>query len=127
MAAARQALRRVHNPVGKLMAVQTDTTNAVRRAFHIGLLRNDVAQVMLAMRLYMDQHSEPPKLLNDLVDGGLLPKVPVDPFSAKPLSYSPAKGIVWSFGVDEKDDGGHWDFDAEWPDGKDLVWKVPRR
>jgi hypothetical protein len=27
--------------------------------------------------------------------------------------------------IDEKDDGGDWDFDARFPEGKDIAWRLP--
>jgi hypothetical protein len=34
--------------------------------------------------------------------------------------------LIWSVGEDGHDDNGDWDFDAEVPQGKDMVWQLPK-
>jgi hypothetical protein len=63
--------------------------------------------------------------LSELVDAELLESVPIDPFSGQEVRYDLQRRLIWSFGTNEEDNGGDWDFDAEFPDGKDLVWRIP--
>jgi hypothetical protein len=121
---AREALLKVHNPVGKLMVHNVGSFDAVRRAFHISQLRTDVALVLIACRLFQDRENRLPRGLSELVDAGLLDGIPVDPFSGQPIRYDVTRQLVWSFGIDEEDNEGDWDFAADTPDGKDLVWRV---
>lgn len=125
VAAARTALLKVHNPIGKLILHYLSSFESVRRAYHVAQLRNDAALVVLAARRNLDETGRMPNGLLDLIEAGLLTTVPVDPFSGMPISYDRDRSLIWSFGFDEKDDGGDWDFEAEFPDGKDLVWRLP--
>ncbi len=52
----------------------------------------------------------------------LLPEVPIDPFSGKPMKYRSKndKWIVYSFGKNGKDDQGKG---RSWPGGPDLVFR----
>jgi hypothetical protein len=61
----------------------------------------------LACRLYKSRTGRYPERLEELVPG-LLPEVPIDPFTGKPLVYRrEGEGfIVYSLGSNQKDDGG---------------------
>jgi len=65
------------------------------------------ARTGLACKIYKNQNGRYPDDLADLVPG-ILPEVPVDPFTGKPLIYrlEGAGFIVYSLGSNEKDDGG---------------------
>ena len=65
----------------------------------------------LACRLYKSRNGGYPERLEDLVPA-LLPEVPIDPFTGKPLVYRrEGEGfIVYSLGSNEKDDGGRSTF-----------------
>lgn len=65
----------------------------------------------LACRLYKSRTGRYPESLNALVPE-ILPDVPIDPFTGKPLVYRPAGNgfIVYSLGSNEKDDGGRSTF-----------------
>ncbi len=61
----------------------------------------------LALRLYLAEHGELPKRLEQLVPD-YLPELPLDPFSERPLVYRPdgSSWLLYSIGPDHKDDGG---------------------
>jgi len=73
-------------------------------------IRRRAAATVLAIRLYEADHAgRLPSTLTELAPE-YLPTVPADPFSPgnSPLSYVPAHNppIIYSFGMNEKDDGG---------------------
>ena len=119
---ARAALLDVRNPVGKQLFRDSQGWRSIVPTRQVEAA---ATEVVLAARLYIDKHGRAPASLKALVDKGLLASVPTDPFAGKPLSHSRQEGIIWSYGHDEKDDGGDWDGDAEFPTGEDLVWKLP--
>jgi len=65
------------------------------------------ARAGLGCKIYKNQTGRYPANLAALVPG-ILPEVPVDPFTGKPLIYrlEGAGFIVYSLGSNEKDDGG---------------------
>lgn len=122
---ARKALLRIKNPVGKQMLHYVDSFEGVRRSYHTGRLQTDVGLLLIASRLFGDKEGRLPHHLSELVDAKLIETVPIDPFSGQEVRYDSKRRLMWSFGMNEEDDGGDWDFDAEFPDGKDLVWTIP--
>lgn len=60
-----------------------------------------------------------PDTLGSLSADGLLDGSPLDPFSGKPFRYDRAKGLLWSVGPDEADDGGD--------PVKDIAVRLPAR
>lgn len=122
--AAKAALAKVRNPIGKLMLLDLEVFENVRRAFHIGQLRTDIALLVIAVRLFRDRNGRLPHALSDLVDSSLIDSVPVDPFSGESVRYDAKRKVVWSFGINEEDNGGDWDFAADVANGDDLVWRV---
>lgn len=66
-----------------------------------GLARLRAAQAAIAAERYRLQHGQWPEQLVE--------PVPTDPFDGKPLRYRrmPTGFVVWSVGVDGRDDGGH--------------------
>ena len=71
-----------------------------RRDVALRLLMTD-----LALRVYRQEHGEPPPDLNALVPS-VLKSVPIDPYSNQPLRYQiqGKDGIVYSVGPDQDDD-----------------------
>jgi len=64
-----------------------------------------MTRLLLAMRAYRIEKGRLPETLNELVPE-YLDVVPVDEFDGKPLRYNPAKRVVYSVGMDLKDEGG---------------------
>ncbi len=75
-------------------------------------------------QLFRNAKKRLPQELSELVDTGLLDTVPVDPFSGHPIRYDATRQLVWSFGIDEKDDGGDGDLDSETLNIKDFIWRL---
>ncbi|MFO0913446.1 MAG: hypothetical protein U0795_10845 [Pirellulales bacterium] len=121
---ARTALLNVSNPIGKLIAVH-DMDDTVRQVSEIGMFNINAARCGLAIRQYRDRHQQAPETLSEAVDGEYLREVPIDPFSGKPLQYDRGRGIVWSFGTNEQDDGGNQGANANGFAGDDFVWPMP--
>lgn len=114
---ARQKLREISNPIGRLL-VEDD--GEIVSPFSVGRLPAEeiATKVILAIRLYFDRFWRLPSELGELVDTGLLPHVPIDPFDGQPLRYSCERGLIWSVGLDQADGNGD-------PAG-DFVWRVPQ-
>ena len=122
---ARKSLLLIKNPVGKQMLRYVGAFEFARRSYHFGRLQADVGLLLIASRLFGDKEGRLPHRLSELVDAKLIDSVPIDPFSGKEFRYDSKRRLLWSFGMNEEDNGGDWDFDAEFPDGKDLVWRIP--
>ncbi len=81
----------------------------------------------LAVHLYKAQEGRLPESLRQLVDAGLLSKVPLDPYSGAPLIYRVVDGdfTLYSVGEDFVDDAGtHCDWDDVFG-GDHVFWPVP--
>lgn len=116
---------RIQNPVGKQMLHYVDSFEAVRRSYETGRLETDIGLLLIACRLFRGNERRLPDQLSELVNAKLLESVPIDPFSGQEVRYDSQRRLIWSFGHNEEDNGGDWDFDAEFPDGEDLVWRIP--
>jgi hypothetical protein len=62
-------------------------------------------QLLLALRIYKEQHGKLPDSLSELVPE-FFPQVPIDDFDGKPFRYRPDKKLIYSVGPDLKDSGG---------------------
>lgn len=99
LAAAREKLQQVDNPVGRLLAESAIgiLPNCVDILFRNRALR-EATRAVLAVRLYQIQRGRLPDDLQSLVTAGLLTAVPADPFAEEPLGYSRERAEVWSVG-----------------------------
>ena len=125
LAAARQALAKVSNPLGKHLAIVDIDVNSLRKSLEELRAWYTATKTVLAVCRFRSKYGWLPQSLDALEQEKLLDSVPLDPFSGQPLRYSRERGLLWSVGVDEKNGDGDWDFDAEYPYGNDLVWKLP--
>ncbi len=84
---------------------------------------------ILAVLAYKAREARLPESLGQLVDTGLLPSVPMDPYSGEPLVYK-VNGdsfTLYSVGEDCVDSGG---VPCEWNDqrgGDHVFWPIPAR
>lgn len=117
LAAARDKLRQIDNPIGRLLvdgAIGVQP-NCVDLLFRSRAWR-EATKAVLALRLHQIQRGRLPDSLESLVEAGLLSAVPADPFTDEPLGYSRQRALVWSVGPDGNMQSG------EPP--ANLVWSV---
>lgn len=94
--------------------------------------RRDAALAVLAMESYRRANGAWPTTLAELVPN-YLPSVPLDPFDGKPLRYLPPTSesgspVLYSIGVDGKDDGGRLTTTAAGRFGvHNLAWQAKFR
>lgn len=79
----------------------------------------DICRASLAIEQYRLAHNNPPNKLDDLIPA-YLAAIPIDSFDGQPLRYKklPKGYVVYSVGVDGKDDGGD--------EKKDVTFTVER-
>ena len=115
LATAREALLRIENPAGKLLI--GEILKFLYREEHFEREADrEATRAILALRLYHARRGAYPETLSDLVTEGILPSVPIDPFTDCPLGWSRDRLAVWTVGPDGKG------IDE---DGNELVWRVP--
>ncbi len=73
--------------------------NALERARHAVVL------ALFGVRRYVQQEMRLPARLEDLVPK-YLSALPLDPFSGEPVRYNRAQGLIYSVGMNLKDEGG---------------------
>jgi ankyrin repeat protein len=90
-----------------------------------------VLQIRAAIAIFQQQAGRLPEKLDELVPA-ILPSIPLDPFSGKPLRYARTDDgwKVWSVGFDLKDHGGMINSASRfttWTEGSDAVFpsKLP--
>jgi len=87
--------------------------------------RHEATRALLALRIYSLKHKQLPPSLDALVEDKILPSVPRDLFADKPLRYSRDKGIIWSVGPNEVDEGGDKIDQGDSKGPRDIVWEIP--
>jgi hypothetical protein len=109
--------------------------SSYRRYAEMLLGQRDGIEAGLAIEMYRRLHGQYPQALNDLVPS-LLPSVPADRITGDPVKYRllGGKPVVYSVGVDRKDDGGtppmiliHPEYSdaARWPQPGEENAKIP--
>lgn len=73
--------------------------NALERA------RHSVVLAMFGVRRFIQRESRIPTRLDELVPK-YLSALPLDPFSGEPVRYNAARGLIYSVGLNLKDEGG---------------------
>ena len=117
---AREAYLKIENPVGRILGLSALAENGTR-IFRYRTGRA-ATRTVLALLIFERQKGRFPAGLADLVDAGILHRVPTDPFSGGPMLYSRKRQIVWSVGqngTDEQGLGTAFHFV-----GDDAVWKI---
>ncbi len=84
------------------------------------------AQCLVALRLWKSRSKDVPTDLEAVVRAAGLPRVPIDPYSGKPLRMAIIDGepVIYSIGKDGGDDGGRIDSDADRKPG-DQTFRLP--
>lgn len=67
--------------------------------------RHGLVMALFGVRYHVQREKSLPAKLDDLVPH-YLPTVPLDSFSGEALRYDAKRGLIWSVGIDFKDDGG---------------------
>ena len=123
VADARAALRKLSNPVGKLLIAQLspadDHLMLSDRRSHADL---GATRILLALAVYRHDRGSEPQTLQDLVQAGLLKSVPMDPFGSRPFHYDPKRRLFWSVGPNGIDDGGYDPPTGVSLRARDYVW-----
>ena len=115
LATAREALLRIENPAGKLLIGRI--LEVLYREDHFDREADrEATRAILALRLYHARKGAYPETLAELVTEGILPSVPIDPFTDGPLAWSRERLAVWTVGPDGQG------IDEE---GNELAWRVP--
>jgi hypothetical protein len=125
-ALAREKLRNVKNPVGKMLAISNADT-FVSSASCSASARLAATRLTIALHLFERDNGKLPAMLDWLVESKLLRQIPNDPFDGKPFRYSPNRRVIWSVGDEGKNDGTIPDKDdPENPFNEDfeLTWRV---
>lgn len=80
----------------------------------------------LAAERYRQKHGRWPETLEALVEAGLLDKVPIDPYSGKPLCLGVLKDgvVIYSVGPDGADNGGNLIRDKPMNPGTDQGFRL---
>lgn len=73
--------------IGILAAAITVLVNTARIDSRDARRLGDLKELQTALQFYFDKNSEYPATLDDLVTGGQIPKVPVDPRTREPYFY----------------------------------------
>lgn len=96
----------VRNPVGRLLSLRVLHKLAqIYRPQDVEMMKTElsrwnVVKTQVALNVYKTQHnSRAPASLQELVTSGLLPSVPMDYFTGKPLRYSENEAKVYSQGI----------------------------
>lgn len=65
------------------------------------------SRAMFAVCVYRKRHSgRLPLHLDELVRERIIDSLPSDPYCGQPFRYDPSRGVLWSIGPDQVDDGG---------------------
>ncbi len=80
---------------------------------------------VLAIRRYEDRTGHLPASLDALIESGLLPALPIDPYGDGALRYDAASRAIWSVHEDDADNGAAAVEDRDLPRGK-LRWTIPQ-
>ena len=114
----RRRLLAVENPIGRMIASSATIVSVVS---HHDVARR-VALLSVVLHRHAVRHARLPNSLGDLISGGLLREVPLDPYCGRPLRYCPRRRIVWSVGMDGRDNGGRQGSALQ--KGTDMVFSV---
>jgi hypothetical protein len=103
LAAARDALRKVDNPLGKKLIEASElASHSMLQASLTNQAHHDGLRLFLALALFHRERGRFPESLDGLVTAKLLPVLPTDPFTGKPFLYSAERLALWSLGPDGK-------------------------
>jgi hypothetical protein len=84
--------------------------------------------IIMSVLTFEENNGRLPLNLSELQEAGLLKKVPIDPFSGRPMVYKKLDDnfTVYSYGFDFDDDGGVRMVDYDRHNGDIVVWPVKK-
>jgi len=101
LAASRQKLSRIRNPLGKKIVDSCELDSlSMHRAALSNQARCEGTRLFLAMCVYFRENGKLPASLDELVQANILERVPFDPFSSNRFQYSSEDQAIWSVGWD---------------------------
>lgn len=83
-------------------------------------------QCLVALRRWQLEHAEPPPDLETLVKAAGMPRVPMDPYSDKPLRLGSVAGkaVIYSVGPDDQDDGAKVEWNLVPGEKGDFIFQL---
>jgi hypothetical protein len=127
LAVAREKLRNVNNPLGKMLAVSNADTDFVSSASCTASARLGATRLMIALHLFERKNHTLPATLDFLVESKLLIQIPQDPFDGESFKYSAKRRVIWSVGDEGKNEGvipGKEDSENPFDEDMELTWRV---
>ncbi|GAH35951.1 unnamed protein product, partial [marine sediment metagenome] len=84
--------------------------------------------MIMSVLTFKENKGRLPLNLSELQEAGLLEKVPIDPFSGKPIKYKKLDDnfTVYSYGLDFDDDGGERKVQFSEQNGDLVAWPVKK-
>ena len=84
--------------------------------------------VIMSVLTFEENNGRLPLNIGELQETGVLKKIPIDPFSGKPIVYKKLDDnfTVYSYGFDFEDDGGVRVVDYDGSNGDIVVWPVKK-
>ena len=102
-----------------LTRIAVPNMNRARWAYEAKIAQGEILRAQLALKVYQARNGGPlPASLNELVNTGILSRVPTDSFSAgasEALRYDVQTGKVWSVGSNGLDQLGKGDDELKSP------------
>ncbi len=124
---ARDALRVVDNPFGKFLVLETLGAVLICPILEMQQARVEAARLKIGLTWYEKERDKLPESLGELVNAGLLPAVPSDPYDGQPYRYSRERRVIWSINQDGQNMGEIPEVvDPEFPfdENFELTWRV---
>jgi hypothetical protein len=96
----------IPNSIGSQLIAVGLGVSSIRRTSLVTETRHDIVRTLLALAIYRMRHGgSPAPDLAALVSDGELPKAPTDWFSLGPLRYIVQRGLVYTVGPEDVDEG----------------------
>ena len=123
---ARQLARKLHNiknPIGKdYCTIASGSNSGAIGAWFKKRADDQGTLLIVALAAYRNVHGTLPDTLDNVVSEGLLKVLPKDPYSDGNFHYDKSRELLWSVGINGKNDGGKGSKGR--PDEPDMVWSL---
>jgi hypothetical protein len=120
-----QNIQKSH-PILNLIVI--DAINLKLQGYERLRVENLALDIIMGVLTFEENNGRLPLNIGELQKAGLLKKIPIDPFSGKPIVYKKLDDnfTVYSYGFDFDDDGGVRVVDYNGSDGDIVVWPVEK-